>query len=203
MVGIVNFNMGNIKSIASMLRKIGANCEIANSPDTIMNAKKIILPGVGSFDTALQQIKALNLEDALNTMVVERKTPILGICLGMQLFAKSSEEGKMKGFGWIDGVVRKFSFEKNHENLKIPHMGWNNIQLIKTHALFNELPFASKFYFVHSYHFVCNEKQILATTHYGYDFPSIISEENIIGVQFHPEKSHKYGMRLLKNFVEM
>jgi len=142
------------------------------------------------------------LVQTLERKVLEEKTPILGICLGMQLFAQKSEEGILEGLGWIKGEVKKFDFQD--DSLKVPHMGWNTIEIKKQDSFLRELPESSRFYFVHSYHFVCkNNDNVLATTNYGYDFPSIIRQGNIFGVQFHPEKSHKFGMQLLKNFAEL
>ncbi len=201
MILVIDYKMGNIGSIMNMLRKIGVNAVFTSDTEEIKKADKLILPGVGSFDTGMNNLKKMGLVSFLNKKVLEEKTPILGICLGMQLFAERSEEGESDGLGWIDGEVKRFNFKEN--NLKIPHMGWNLVIPQKEDVLFSNMPKESRFYFVHSYHFVCeNEDNILAKTNYGYDFPSIVKKENIIGVQFHPEKSHKYGMKLLENFVK-
>jgi len=202
MVLIVDYKTGNFGSLVNMLKKIGVVAIVSSDISEINKAEKLILPGVGSFDTGMANLNKLELESVLNKKVFEEKTPILGICLGMQLFAKQSEEGKLKGLGWIDAEVIKFKFDKEFK-LKIPHMGWNNIIVKKKKPLFNELEEKSKFYFVHSYHLVCkNEEEILTTTNYGYDFVSAVKKNNILGVQFHPEKSHKYGMKLLENFIK-
>ena len=202
MIVIVDYKMGNIGSILNMLKKIGETAVISSDIKDINNADKLILPGVGSFDTGINNINNLGLLDILNKKVLEEKTPILGICLGMQLFANKSEEGVKRGLGWIDGNVVKFKFKDN--NLKIPHIGWNEIKIKKDDVLFKNIPEEPRFYFVHSYYFSCNDNNnILTTTNYGYDFVSIVRKDNITGVQFHPEKSHKYGMNLLKNFAQL
>jgi glutamine amidotransferase len=202
MICVIDYQMGNIGAIVNMLKKIRAEVFSSSNINEIEKADKLILPGVGAFDSGMENLKRLNLIPILEKKVIGQKTPILGICLGMQLFAEKSEEGFSEGLGWIDGEVKKFN--PPADGLKIPHMGWNNINIKKQDKLFENMPIDSGFYFVHSYYFDCNDKNnVLATTNYGYDFPSIIRKENIIGVQFHPEKSHKFGMKLLKNFAEL
>lgn len=204
MIVIVNYGMGNLGSILNMLKKIGAEAVISSEIHDIKKADKLVLPGVGSFDNGMKNITDLGLLPILNERVMEDRTPVLGICLGMQLFTKKGEEGILHGLGWIDAETIKFKFENNGNRLKIPHMGWNSIIATQEDALFTGLNGDLRFYFVHSYHIVCdNEEEILAKTHYGYDFVSSVRKENIFGVQFHPEKSHKFGMRILKNFVEL
>jgi glutamine amidotransferase len=183
-----------------MLKKIQIPVKISSDIADIESAEKLILPGVGSFDYGMQNLDNLNLIEILNKKVVRDDTPILGICLGMQLFTKTSEEGNRKGLCWLDAETVKFSLNSN-SLLKIPHMGWETLNVKKTHFIFDDLKTDAMYYFVHSFHLMCDqETDILSTSHYGYDFVSSISIENIIGVQFHPEKSHKYGMKLLKNF---
>lgn len=204
MIVIVDCKMGNIGSIVNMLKKIGVESKTSSDIEEIKKAKKLVLPGVGSFDNGIKNLNQFGLIPVLNEKVLKDKTPIIGICLGMQLFAKKSEEGILGGLGWIDANVKKFNFTNNQSNLKIPHMGWNNVILKKEDVIFKDMPSDSRFYFVHSYCFVCNDlKDILAVTNYGYDFTSVVKKENILGVQFHPEKSHKYGMKLLENFVKL
>ncbi|WKZ19219.1 MAG: imidazole glycerol phosphate synthase subunit HisH [Candidatus Jettenia sp. CY-1] len=199
MIVLINYGMGNNGSILNMLKKIGIDAIISSHVDDIKKAHKLILPGVGAFDNGMKNLNNLDLTPILHEKVMRDKTPILGICLGMQLLTQKSEEGSLPGLGWIDAQTIKF----NHSELKIPHMGWNTITVYKQSALFREIYQEPKFYFVHSYHVMCsNENDILTKTFYGYEFVSSIQQENIIGVQFHPEKSHKYGMKLLKNFVE-
>jgi len=202
MIIIIDYGMGNLGSILNMLKKIGAEAIISSSPQDISRADKLILPGVGAFDAGLKNLDERGLIPVLQNLVIKKKIPILGICLGMQLMTKSSEEGSRPGFGWIDATTVRFKFGKEEQNLKIPHMGWNVIQWRKESVLFKDMPEEPRFYFVHSYHAVCNDKEdILATTNYGYDFVSAFQKGNIIGVQFHPEKSHKFGMQVLRNFI--
>lgn len=201
---IIDYGMGNLGSIVNMLKKIGTKVLISRDIESIEKADKLILPGIGAFDTGIKNLVQEGLIEALNKKVIGEKTPILGICLGMQLLTKSSEEGHLHGLGWIDAQTIRFKFDERGNNLKIPHMGWNTVRLNKESPLFKEMFAEPRFYFVHSYHVVCNdEHDILTTTHYGYEFVSSIQKDNIMGVQFHPEKSHKFGMKLLKNFVDL
>lgn len=202
MVVIINYGMGNIGSISNMLKRVGAEAIVSSNPQEIKKAARLILPGVGAFNNGMDNLNNLGLTSVLNEKVIQQKTPILGICLGMQLMTKSSEEGSRPGLGWIDASTIRFKFGKEKQNLKIPHMGWNTIKWKKESVLFRDMFEEPRFYFVHSYHAVCNdEEDILATTNYGYDFVSAFQRDNIIGVQFHPEKSHKFGMQVLRNFV--
>ncbi|MBN1306082.1 MAG: imidazole glycerol phosphate synthase subunit HisH [Anaerolineales bacterium] len=204
MIVIVDYGMGNLGSILNMLKKIGVTgAKISSSPDEVEQADKLILPGVGAFDTGMKRLAETGLLEVLNEKVLKSKTPTLGVCLGMQLITKSSEEGQLPGLGWIDARTIRFQFDPRQTGLKIPHMGWNFIEFQREGALLMDMYPGSRFYFVHSYHVVCgNAADVLATTNYGYDFVSIVQHENIMGVQFHPEKSHKFGMRIYKNFVE-
>ncbi len=203
MITIIDYKMGNIGSVVNMIKKIGYESLVTSDVQKILSAQKIILPGVGHFDKAMRNLHELNLIGVLNQKAIIEKVPILGICLGMQLLSEVSEEGNSNGLGWIKGEVRRFAFDENSKKLKIPHMGWNTINPIKDSPLLENLNNNSRFYFVHSYHFICqNPEDILCTTEYGYTFVSAISHNNIMGVQFHPEKSHKFGMTLLKNFIE-
>lgn len=202
MVLIIDYKMGNVGSILNMIKKIGGEAEISDDIEKIKNADKLILPGVGAFDTGMKNLEEMNLISVIKEKALNG-TPILGICLGMQLLADKSEEGKLDGLELINGEVKKFKFD-NDKSLKIPHMGWNTISPVKEDILFNDMPPEMKFYFVHSYYFVCNDKNDeLAKTSYGFDFSSMVRKGNIIGAQFHPEKSHKFGMKLLKNFLEI
>ncbi len=202
MITIIDYGIGNIGSVKNMLKKVGQKSIISSDINDIESAEKLILPGVGSFDYGMDQLQNYNLIEVLNKKVLIDKTPILGICLGMQLFSKSSEEGLKPGLGWINSKTKKFSFS-NQNNLAIPHMGWNTITIKKDSKLLIDLPSESRFYFVHSYHIECEDKNdIMCNSNYGYEFTCAIEKENIIGVQFHPEKSHKFGMQLLQNFAE-
>lgn len=200
---VIDYGMGNLGSIANMLKYLGANATISSDKSIISRAHKLILPGVGHFDRAMQNINQLGLIDAISQKVLLEKTPIMGICLGMQLLCNSSEEGSDKGLCFVDANVVKFSFEKS-QNLKVPHMGWNKVELTKPASLITKgLSQDSRFYFVHSYYVACkDDKDILTKSTYGHSFVSSFEKENIVGVQFHPEKSHKYGITLFRNFIE-
>lgn len=203
MITIVNYGLGNMASIVNMLKRIGFHAIVSSDVSDIIRADKLILPGVGSFDEGIKRLHESDLLPALKNKVMDQKIPVLGICLGMQMFAQRSEEGSLPGLGWIAGDVVRFKFDPSQKNLKIPHMGWNHIQICKKSRLFEDLFYESRFYFVHSYHVVCkNPEDIAARTVHGYEFVCSFERENIAGVQFHPEKSHKFGMKLLKNFVE-
>jgi glutamine amidotransferase len=202
-ITIVNYGMGNHGSIENMLKRIGVLPIIATTKEEVQNAEKLILPGVGFFKHAVNELKERDLWDIMDKKVKTQKIPLLGICLGAQLVAEYSEEGDCSGFGWIKGKVVKFN-DSNNSNIKIPHMGWNNVNLKKDSILFNDMYENPRFYFVHSYHFaVQNIENILTTTTYGYEFPSSIENDNIFAVQFHPEKSHKFGIRLFENFIKI
>ena len=204
MIGIINYGMGNLGSIYNMLKKIRAEAMISSDPSKLGQTSKLILPGVGAFDNGIRNLEQMGLVPFLNEMVLKKKTPILGICLGMQLFAKKSEEGDLPGLGWIDAEAVRFEPEDSKQKLLVPHMGWNLIEIAKEHKLFDKMFEMVKFYFVHSYHVQCNDPDdILATAYHGRYFSAAIAKENLIGVQFHPEKSHKFGMKLMKNFVEL
>lgn len=201
MIAILDYGIGNLKSIHNMFKKIGVESIITSNVDDIKNAHKYLLPGVGSFDYGITNLKNSSFFTTLEEEVLKNKKPILGICLGMQLLTNCSEEGKEKGLGWIDANTVKFDLED--KSLSIPHMGWNKTNPTNTNSLFNNLD-ENRFYFVHSYHVVCNSSDnILATTNYGKLFTCSIYKDNIYGVQFHPEKSHKFGMQLLKNFGDL
>lgn len=202
MLVIIDYNVGNLGSILNMIKRIGGDAVISSSLKDINNASKLILPGVGAFDYGISQLENLGLIDLLHKKVIQDKTPILGICLGMQLMTNCSEEGKKDGLWWIDAEVKKFTFAS--DNVKIPHMGWNYVKPIHYGSLYKGLEnTAPRFYFVHSYYVSCSQsKDILSTTKYhDLEFVSAFQKEHIYGVQFHPEKSHKFGMQLLKNFI--
>jgi glutamine amidotransferase len=204
MIIVIDYGMGNLGSILNMLKKIGAPAKVSSDLKEIDIADKLILPGVGAFDTAMRQLAEIDMIELLNDKVLNRKTPTLGVCLGMQLLTKGSEEGVLPGLGWIDAETIRFRFDPQQTNLKIPHMGWNTINICREGTLFRELNGESRFYFVHSYHVVCHQPEdVLATTNYGYECVSALQRGNIMGAQFHPEKSHKFGMKLLKNFAEL
>lgn len=198
---IVDYKMGNIHSVSKKLKYLGADFEISNEPEVLLKADKLILPGVGHFGKAMQQLEESDLIGILNDLVLKKKVPILGICLGMQLMAKYSEEGNVDGLGWIDGQVAHFQVV-DKLRYKIPHMGWNGISIQKESILNKGLNDNDEFYFVHSYYFKANQKSdILHTTRYEEEFVSAFQKENMVGVQYHPEKSHDAGLQLIKNFV--
>lgn len=200
---IIDYGMGNLHSVKKKLQRIGVSAEISDNPAKIVGASKLLLPGVGHFAKAIHNLKSLFLFDALNEAVLVKKTPILGICLGLQLMSKHSEEGNMAGFGWFDADVVHFSITNQLKN-KVPHMGWNNVKTAKQSILFDGIPESQEFYFVHSYHIRSNkEEDVLATTEYEYSFVSALEKDNIFGVQFHPEKSHDVGEKLLANFLKL
>ncbi len=200
MITIVNYDMGNLGSIQNMLKKIGVKSIVSSSPDTILQAEKLLLPGVGHFGRAMENLRTYDLIGALNQKVLLEKTPILGICLGMQLMTSFSEEGDCEGLGWISAITEKFTSYEN-SGLKVPHMGWNELVFPSSHFISEGLV-DPRFYFVHSYKVTCESNDhVLCTTNYGVEFHSGIQKDNIIGVQFHPEKSHVFGMKLLENFA--
>lgn len=199
---IVDYGMGNLFSIRKVIERIGFSCKISNSYRDIKSAGKIILPGVGHFGKAMYNLKAANLIDELNETALVKKTPVLGICLGMQLMTSFSEEGEAYGLNWFDARVIKFKM-RNSSMYKVPHMGWNTITHEKPDSyIFDKIETDDVFYFVHSYHTVTGiNEDILAKTSYEYTFVSAIIKDNIVGFQFHPEKSHKAGEQLVKNFL--
>ncbi len=200
MIVIIDYGMGNLGSLVNMFKKLGYKSTITNDLRIISLSKKIILPGVGSFDTAMERLKnKTGLIELLGELVLQKGIPILGICLGMQILTNFSEEGNVKGLGWIPAETLKF---KNHSKYKVPHMGWNYINSLKKDKILKGIDINFKYYFVHSYYVkVIDEYYSLAKTDYTVKFDSIINRKNIYGVQFHPEKSHKFGMKFLKNFV--
>lgn len=198
---IVDYGMGNTGSIENMIRRAGGDSVILTQPEKNQDFDKIILPGVGHFDNAVNKLNHLGFSEFLNRLVLEKGCYLLGVCLGMQLLAFSSEEGTQKGFGFINGHVKRF-LHQPEQKLKIPHMGWN---LVKTDPSDSLVPGdkENRFYFVHSYYMDCIPGQIRGTTHYGVDFTSYVAHENVFGVQFHPEKSHRFGMELIRNFLKL
>lgn len=200
-VCIVDYGIGNLSSISNMLKKVGGEGMIISEADKILAAKKIILPGIGAFDTGMLNLIQRNLDGVIRE-AVDKGAYLLGICLGMQLLFEKSEEGKTRGLSLLGGEVKKISFTDNL-SLKIPHMGWNFIKPIKNSHLFLTNDEQMRFYFVHSYHVSCAAELTSATTHYGYEFPAAVEKNNVMGVQFHPEKSHKFGMKILKRFLEI
>jgi len=202
-VVIVDYGMGNVCSIANMLKKVRGNAIISGDPEVVARARRIILPGVGAFDNGMSHLESRGLLPVLHRKAMEERVPILGICLGMQLLGRHSEEGSLPGLGWVHGESRRFRFPESQPGLRIPHMGWNTVTVDRPHGLFADGNRELRFYFAHSYHLCCaNPGNVLCTTVYGDRFTSAVASDNIVGVQFHPEKSHSYGMRLLSSFLE-
>tara|TARA_B110000027_G_C16069801_1_gene278468 strand:+ start:335 stop:943 length:609 start_codon:yes stop_codon:yes gene_type:complete len=199
MITIVDYGMGNLGSVFNMFKKIGVASKITSDLEEIKTATKLLLPGVGSFDKAMQRINTSKIREVLDYKVLTEQTPILGICLGMQLLTNSSEEGIEKGLGYINASAKKFSFQEN--KMKIPHMGWNLVHKSTKSKLTDGFIQESRFYFVHSYYVeVENQENSILKTNYGLEFDSAIQHKNVYGAQFHPEKSHKFGMKVLQNF---
>jgi glutamine amidotransferase len=201
MITIVDYNMGNLGSIRNMLKKIGVDADVCASASGIASAQKLILPGVGAFDAGIENLERAGLVQALNERVLQARVPTLGICLGMHLMSRGSAEGTRRGLSWVEADVLRF--QPTDPALKVPHMGWNLVQPVRKAALVEDLPDEPRFYFVHSYYVRCQRlEDVLLTTTYGEVFHSGFQRGNVWGVQFHPEKSHKFGLRLLRNFVE-
>jgi glutamine amidotransferase len=202
MIAIVDYRTGNLNSIRNMLNKIGVPATITSSPDEIRRANKLIMPGIGAFDAGMRRLKDSGLIPLLNELVLVEKKPLLGICLGMQLMTRGSEEGAMAGLGWIQAATKRFD-RSDDPTLKVPHMGWNVVSPAKRSALLADSPEEPRFYFTHSYFVRCdNSCDRLLTVQYGATvFDAAFEHDNVMGVQFHPEKSHRFGMWFLKNFA--
>lgn len=204
MVTIIDYGVGNLSSIKNMLKKIGVESEVSSDPKVLTSAEKIILPGVGAFDTCAKKLKASGLLEVLNKKVLGERIPVLGVCVGMQLLMNGSEEGVLPGLGWIKGRNVKFRKQDMSSELKIPHMGWSDVRLHNSSRLFEGLKEEARFYFVHSFHALLDEEcDAMVYASHGYSFVAGVEKENILGVQFHPEKSHKFGMMLLANFAAL
>lgn len=200
MISIIDFGVGNILALMNVFRRLNITVSRARTPADLASADKLLLPGVGAFDNVMRQFTASPLRAAVEAMVLRQGVPILGICVGMQMLADSSEEGTEKGLGWITGAVRRF----RSPGCALPHMGWNDVKPASSSRLFDGLEMDARFYFLHSYYFECvDTANVLATTDYGGEFAGAVGSGHIFGVQFHPEKSHHWGERLLKNFAEL
>ena len=201
MITIVDYGMGNLGSICNMFKRIGTGVEVTSDVNRIAAARKLLLPGVGAFDAAMSRIQERGLRAVLNQKALEERVPVLGICLGMQLLTRSSEEGRLPGLGWVNATTRRFPV---HQELPVPHMGWNLVRPATPSPLTTGLDDESRFYFVHSYYVrMEDEAKATLTTTYGVPFHAALQDGNIYGAQFHPEKSHRYGMRLLRNFANL
>lgn len=204
MIVIVDYGVGNLGSIANMFKKVGVKAVPSSDPAVIESAGKLVLPGIGAFDAGMEKLNERGLVPLLNHLVLEKGIDILGHCLGLQLMTRKSEEGQLPGLGWFEAGTLRFNFDASHSSLKVPHMGWNTLDICRPHPLLSNLPEDSRFYFVHSYFVKSDDPSaVVAVTDYGRPFHSVLAKANIMGAQFHPEKSHKFGMRVLKNFAEM
>lgn len=204
MIAIIDYGSGNIQAIKNIYKKLKIECKFVSEPTQLNGVDKIILPGVGAFDEAMTQLNESGMREVLDLMVLEQKIPVLGVCVGMQIMAASSDEGKLDGLGWFDAQVKMFDESIIKHKPKLPHMGWNEIQPKNEHPIFTSIDVEKGFYFLHSYYFECHEdKDILASTFYGDIFDCAVNKGNIFGFQFHPEKSHSNGINLFKNFAEL
>lgn len=204
MIGIVNYGLGNIHAIANIYKVRNVAVKIVSSAEELATCSRIILPGVGAFDYAMDRLSESGMLAVLIERVIDQKIPVLGICVGMQIMAQRSEEGQKAGLGWIEGAVRKFAISNPTCRVLLPHMGWNGARSCTSSPLFNGLDKDAEFYFLHSYYFAPAEpKAVLAVTDYNGEYASSVGLRNIFGVQFHPEKSHKWGIQLLMNFAEV
>ena len=204
MIALIDYGVGNIRAFANIYKRLDIPVKIARSVEDLTDATKLILPGVGAFDHAMEQLEQSGMRPRLDELVVQNKVPVVGICVGMQMLAQSSDEGKLPGLGWIDASVKKFDESKISYSTHLPHMGWNDVKPVKENGILKGLETDAKFYFLHSYYFHCNDpRDTIATTDYGIEFACAVNNKNIYGVQFHPEKSHQYGIRLLNNFAKL
>lgn len=204
MITIINYGLGNVQAFANIYKRLNINAKIITSAEELIKARRIILPGVGSFDWAMAQLNESGMRTVLEYLVAEEKVPVLGICVGMQIMAMRSDEGELDGLGWLDAEVKKFDKASFTQKTDIPHMGWNDVLPNCNGCLFRGLDSDARFYFLHSYYFAPrDDRDILAVTDYNGIFASSVRSGNIFGVQFHPEKSHQWGIKLLKNFAEL
>lgn len=203
MVAVLDYGVGNLGSIQNMMKKVGVESIVTNNLEKIKSASHLILPGVGHFDYCVKQFKESGFFELVHDRVYIDKIPILGVCVGCQMLMESSEEGIEKGLNWVEGKVVRFDNTRIESQMRIPHMGWSDLHLKKQSSLFSNMAHP-RFYFVHSYHLVCDHKSdISSEASYGYDFVASVEKGNIYGVQFHPEKSHKFGMKLFENFSKL
>lgn len=201
MITIIGYGVGNILSFVNLYKRLNIDCRVATSQKDLIGATKIILPGVGSFDHAMSSLDKSGMREALDDLVLNKKIPVLGICVGMQMLANSSDEGDLPGLGWVPGTVKKFDVEKVKQ---LPHMGWNDVVPTHEGGLFKNFTEAPRYYFLHSFYFECEKHEhVQATSVYGQEFVCAVNNGSVYGVQFHPEKSHHFGVSLLKNFSEL
>jgi glutamine amidotransferase len=204
MITIIDYGVGNINAFVNVYKRVNVATKIARTAADLEGAQKLILPGVGHFDHAMSELIKSGMREKLDELVMVKKVPVIGICVGMQMMGNSSDEGKLEGLKWIDASIKKFDETKIHQVTRLPHMGWNDVHPVISNPLFEGLEKEALFYFLHSYYFECNNKaDILATSEYGGQFTCAAHHENVYGIQFHPEKSHHYGETLLHNFAKL
>ncbi len=204
MIALIDYGVGNVQAFLNMFKRLGVEACRASTPEVLQQASHLILPGVGAFDHAMTQLQQSGLRPALEALVLERKMPVLGICVGMQMLASGSDEGQLPGLNWVPGRVKAFAQHPDLQDLPMPHMGWNDVQFRAEHPLFFDFDTASRFYFLHSYYFEAADRaDVVATAEYGIDFDCIVSRGSVHGIQCHPEKSHHFGAQFLKNFAEL
>lgn len=204
MIRVVDYGVGNIQAFMTMFKRLGIEAARARTADELADAKRLILPGVGAFDTAMMLLEKSGMRQRLDDMVLSQQVPVLGICVGMQMLASGSDEGELPGLNWVPGRVKSFAEQPQCQDLPMPHMGWNDLQFQPGNKLFTDFEPAARFYFLHSFYFDAEDKaHVAATAEYGLNFDCIVSKGHIHGVQCHPEKSHHFGAQLLKNFAEL
>ena len=204
MITLIDYGVGNIFAFQNVYKRLDISTKIAKSSKDLIGAEKLILPGVGSFDYAMEQLNTSGMREKLDELVLEKKVPVIGICVGMQMMGNRSDEGQFEGLKWIDSEILKFDESLIQQRTKLPHMGWNDVAPIRNHPLFIGLEKDAIFYFLHSFYFKCNNPaDSIAVSDYGLSFSSAINKDNIYGIQFHPEKSHQYGEILLHNFAKL
>ena len=203
MIGIIDYGLGNVKAFANVYKMLDIPAIIVTKPHELIKVSRVIMPGVGAFDHAMKCLQDSGMREMLDEIVLHQQVPVLGICVGMQMLTNSSEEGVSPGLKWINGDVKKIDSSFN-KSIYVPHMGWNDVKPLKHNDLFRGLSDDARFYFLHSYYVHCQRNEdVIAVTNYGVEFACAVNHENVFGVQFHPEKSHQYGIKLLKNFSEL
>ena len=204
MITVVDYGLGNIRAFLNVYRRLNIAVTTATNAEQLRDASKVLLPGVGSFDHAMERLARSGMRDTLDDLALGRRVPILGVCVGMQMLGRGSDEGSLPGLGWMAGRVRALESLMPADKLPVPHMGWNDVSPVATNPLTRHLDSGARFYFLHSYYFQCDrDEEAIAVSRYGADFACMVNAGNIFGVQFHPEKSHRYGARLLQSFAEM
>lgn len=204
MIALVDYGLGNIQAFANIYNRLNLPVTIAGTAEALAGAEKVILPGVGAFDWAMTRLENSGMRRTLDDLVVRQKKPVLGICVGMQMMARRSDEGVLPGLGWIDAEVKKFDMSNSNQHTRLPHMGWNDVAAAEFDDIFKGMEDGSRFYFLHSYYFApARGEDVLGRTEYNGSFASAVRSDNVFGVQFHPEKSHRWGVQLLKNFAEL